>query len=1109
MFKRPVFWILLTLFSVTCIGLTVRYFPEAFPLVTLDLQMDRQAALRSARELALQHNWGPEEFRQAASFQLDRQTQTFVELEAGGTEAFARMLEEDLYSPYTWRIRHFREGETNETLIRFTPRGTPHGFVEKLHEEEPGASLTTDSALSIAVRTAEDTWGIDLNDYERVEESQETLPGGRTDHTFVWERRGVQVGEGKYRLRMVIGGDKLTMLTHFVKIPEAFSRRHQEMRSANNTIAAISVVVVGLLYILGGCIIGVFLLLRKRWILWRKPIMWGFVISFLQVLEGINRWPLTWMSYDTALTASRFLLTQIAILVISFISLGVIVSLAFMAAESLSRKAFPHHIQQWRLWSRGVANSLPVLGRTVAGYLLVSVFWTYEVGLYFFSTKVLGWWTPSEALFQPDVLATYFPWLSSIAISAQAGFLEESLFRAVPIAGAALLGTRFGHRKAWIAGAFVLQALVFSAAHANYPTQPAYARLVELIIPSIGFGLIYLFFGLLPAVILHFGVDVVAFAMPLFVSSAPGTWLNQLTIVLASLIPLLVVLGIRLRAGKWRRISETDYNRAWAVPEKERVVKEPLEWPKRETPGPATVRLVPLAGLVGLVLWFGFTDFRTDAPRLTISRGDATALAEEALSETGMELPENARTLNGIEGRVDQRDRFVWQTGGRELYEELMGEHLEPPHWRIRFVQFEGDVAERAEEFQAFVAGDGEVFRIRHQLPEAQEGASLSEEKARILAHTAIENLYGMDPAKLKKVSAEESRRPNRRDWLFTFADTVNYPLSEGEARIAIEISGDNIGDSRKYVHVPEDWARGERNRNNLTGILVLFCSIILIVALVTGIVGAVVRWSRKDFSVRVFAAFGTVLFGLGVISIINGWPATKARFSTAEPVSNQMFTAIAFPLLGILFLSIGVALLIGLIHNWKREEPDLDWGRAAVWGISSGAFALGVSSLIARVAPSLEPRWAEYASLGSYIPFLAAGMQPVVQYVTATTVLLIIFVTMDRFTRGWTKKKVTASAALVFMGVIITGSGSIDNLWFWIVSGLELGALLLLAYLFVLRFHLALVPLIVGTMMIMGEAGDSVYRAHPASLPGTILAITLTGLFSVFWYESLRKGRS
>jgi len=102
---------------------------------------------------------------------------------------------------------------------------------------------------------------------------------------------------------------------------------------------------------------------------------------------------------------------------------------------------------------------------------------------------------PFRRPLRPNVIANYFPWLSSLAISLQAGFWEECLFRAIPLASAALLGQRFGGKKWWILGALVLQALIFGGGHANYPAQPAYARLVELILPAIGFGVLYLLFA--------------------------------------------------------------------------------------------------------------------------------------------------------------------------------------------------------------------------------------------------------------------------------------------------------------------------------------------------------------------------------------------------------------------------------------------------------------------------------------------------------------------------------------------------------------------------------------------------------------------------------------
>src|SRR5207244_9603149 len=133
-----------------------------------------------------------------------------------------------------------------ETLIRFTPEGEPYGFRVKLPDQEKGESKPVEEARGIAEAAARDGWKIDFGRYQLVEASKDVRPGGRTDHTFVYERQDERIHEGRYRLRLVVGGDRLTELTHFIEIHEAFTRRYEQMRAANDaTNAAASVDVFG------------------------------------------------------------------------------------------------------------------------------------------------------------------------------------------------------------------------------------------------------------------------------------------------------------------------------------------------------------------------------------------------------------------------------------------------------------------------------------------------------------------------------------------------------------------------------------------------------------------------------------------------------------------------------------------------------------------------------------------------------------------------------------------------------------------------------------------------------------------------------------------------
>ena len=100
----------------------------------------------------------------------------------------------------------------------------------------------------------------------------------------------------------------------------------------------------------------------------------------------------------------------------------------------------------------------------------------------------------------------------------------------------------------------------------SIPAQPSYARPVELILPSIGFGLLYLHYGLLPGIVLHYAFDVVLFAIPILLADAPGIWVQKAMIALFVLVPLWVVLVRRAQVGRWTELSPADRNAAWTPP---------------------------------------------------------------------------------------------------------------------------------------------------------------------------------------------------------------------------------------------------------------------------------------------------------------------------------------------------------------------------------------------------------------------------------------------------------------------------------------------------------------------------------------------------------------
>ncbi|MEM7362954.1 MAG: CPBP family intramembrane glutamic endopeptidase, partial [Pseudomonadota bacterium] len=550
MTRNLTIWIAFIAIALASTWYALTYFPKVFSFVSVDIKIDRNQAIDNARALAEKHGWGfAGETRDAASFSVDSTAQTYLELEAGGADVFAEVVELPAWSPYLWTVRLFQESETAEARIQFRPDGRPFGFAERVPEDEERPNISPAQAQSLGENAAIDLWQIDIRSYELIESAQHTRPNGRVDHDFTYEKDDPLLAEARLQVHVTISGDAVSQVQPAVKVPEAFERRYDEMRSANTSIGLGGTVGI-VIYVLLGCGFGCYYLLKRNALQWRAGTFFGVLIGALMAGYYINALPLAWMSYDTSLSAGNYLLLQIGQGVGIGVLLGGVMAVTFIAAEGLSRLAFPHHPQLWRVWSPQSGASPTVAGQTITGYLMAPIMLAMLVTFYGVTGDLWGWWNPSDTLVSPDNLAHYAPWLSPFALSFHAGFWEECLMRAIPLAGAALIGERYGQRNLFIAIAFVAQAIVFGAAHAAYPAQPAYARLVELILPSFIFGALYLRFGLLPAVIMHYVYDIVLMSIPVFATPGDGVMIDRTLLLILALLPVLIVVYRRVQQGQ-------------------------------------------------------------------------------------------------------------------------------------------------------------------------------------------------------------------------------------------------------------------------------------------------------------------------------------------------------------------------------------------------------------------------------------------------------------------------------------------------------------------------------------------------------------------------------
>lgn len=1102
LFYRPVSWVIFVLAAAASVIYIYHNFEKANPLVNVAIQMDRQTALDEAAQLAAEFKIGPDTFRQAAAFRNDYRFQNFTELEAGGLDTFNTIISEGYYSSYYWAVRHFKEQEANEAVFWFKPSGEIYGFHEKIPESEPGAALTQEEALRAAEHHAIYNWDVDLTYYELIEESKTEQLSGRVDHTFVYERTDKAVGEGKFRIKLVVSGDKLTTIEHFVKIPESFDRRYSEMRSANDTLQTISSAAIVLLYGLLGVVLGIFVLIRKRRLIWKPAVYWGMGIALASVfLLSVNSLPFAWFSYDTSTSHSNYLLQQLLGGLMGAIGFGAIMAVSFMAAEGLDRMAFPGHIQWWKIWSKNTGGSLPVLGQTVAGYLFAVIILFIDILFYVTTTTHFGWWSPAGTLSDPNVLATHLPWLESIAISLQAGFWEEALFRAVPIAGVFILTKGKKSRTFWVVMILFVQTLIFGAAHANYAQQPAYARVIEMIVPFTIMGVIYIYYGILPAVIAHYAVDVFWISLPLWVTSETGIWLDRTLVLLFLFLPLLIVFFFRFRNKKWTKVPEAERNSGWETPElNESEQKEPEVFAEIKKLN-IEKWMLPL-GIAGLMLWIYFTPFKTDSPVLELSKKEVIESAKNELQERYEVDLSDWTILSYVDDNVDIRDIFAWQTGGDTTYRQLLGNYLAPPHWVIRLVKITGDAEEKTEEYRVRIANDGTILSASHKIPEKQQGENLTQIEAQKIADKALNQHFSIDRTELKEISVSPEKLENRTDWEFTYADTANFLLDRGQGRYTVEVSGKEVTNVYSYVHIPEEWERSYNDARSKKTVIRTVGNILVAGIIFMGLILAIIRWTRKKFHLKIFIRF-TLLFAL--LFALDNWinrDSLIAGYNTQVPLQNYITTLLISITISGVFFSLFSGIIIGATPGWLPVNSKAET-RNLLYVVGFGLLAAGVWAAIGEMVPQTSPRWLDYSFLNGSIPWLGLAVSGTTNIIFYPAFIIVLFLGTHIFTKAWTANQWIGVVFFSVAGWALMAL-NFENYLNWFISGLAVALFFWAAYYYFIRFHFEWIPVGIGLLPMMKMAKEMVISSNVNYIIGGTLMIIISFAILFGWTRLL-----
>ncbi|HEV2195645.1 MAG TPA: CPBP family intramembrane glutamic endopeptidase [Candidatus Acidoferrum sp.] len=960
-----------------------KYFFQAFPEASVNFQVSREEALARAQKFVTGLGENLIGYKSSIIFDLDEDAKVYLERQLGLREA-NRLMSSELNIWY-WEVRFFKPLQEEEFEVHVSPSGQIVSYDHKIEEARAGASLERGLAQSAAQDFLTAKLGMNLRSWDALsEEANSKKKPNRTDWTFTWEKHGFRAKDAPYRLQVTMQGDRVGRSEEILKVPEAWERSFQRLRSANDTLELVFVVLyIALLAV--AVWFGIKLTLQGQ-TRWRGAILLGLLAAALLFLQSLNEWPLWSASYDTKVSYATFLAGKVGSAILFAVLSALTITLVLPGAEPLYRSSWPERLRLSKTFTLRGLRSKEFFSASVVGLSLAAVHIGYVVGFYVLANW-LGAWAPQEVNYQESV-NTLFPWISGAAIGLLAATNEEFTFRlfAIPFF------TKFTKSR-WLA--VIVPAFLWSFLHSNYPQEPAYVRGIEIGLIGIVAGVVMLRWGILATLIWHYTVDASLVGLFLLRSNSLYFKVSGAVVAAAAFAPLLFA-GISCLARGGFEAGEDLRNSATPPPNLDLALAQPSS-----TSAVATRRYNALApGMIaflgvcllagGLLVWRLKPESIGDYLKLSVDAKTVRANADQALRGRGAD-PRSYKCAVVFADVVDPvTNEFLRERVGIARVNEIYDKQVPGALWQARYFR-DG----QPEEYAIKLKPDGSLFALQHKIAEDAPGVSLKKEEAVVRAEKYLREVKKMDLSQWTLVETDSETRPHRVDHLLTWQ--LNRPIdsnvsppsdasSHAYLRVRVAVLGDEVTDYRRsyfprsgsadedepasegfstFIKIPDDWRR-KREEATLPREALTFGPIVLLVGLGLTVliiffknlrseVARAIPWKRLSL----WAAWGLGAFYV-FFALSDRIPNTLNLYNTAVPFNTTLGILGIFALLGGPFNFGVLVLLFGVAWYYAKlafgEDALTGWAgmpgkyyRDALWiGLGGSSVLLGLERFLA-----------------------------------------------------------------------------------------------------------------------------------------------------------------
>lgn len=1030
--------------AVVSFAISQRYFRSTFPEASLDLRVDRTDSESIARNFLLARGLRPDQYRHTAIFTYDDFAKLYLE-RAFGLDQLNRLTAGPVHL-WRWTNRWFRPQQEEEFDVDVTPAGEVVRFSHVIPENQAGKDLDAGSARAIAEAFLTQTMKRALGDLELLESQANKRPA-RTDHTFTWKQKSVDLGDGSLRISVSIDGDDVAGYSEFVKVPEQWTRDYEKLRSRNMSAQGVDEAFYSLLGI--AMVVTLILRLRDHDAPIRMAARFGLAGTLLYFLSQINNFPLAESSYRTTDSYSSFVARYFSLTAISALGVGTVIFFLVAAAEPEYRQGFPHLISLRRYFSWKGLRTKSFFLANVVGLTLAFFFFAYQTVFYYCANR-LGAWAPSDIPFTNE-LNTRIPWMGVLFMGFFPAVSEEMQFRAFAVPFLAKLLRS-------MPAAIILAAFNWAFLHSAYPNEPFFIRGLEVGLGGILIGVVMLRFGIVATLIWHYSVDALYSAFLLLRSSNHYLLVSGAATAGIMLLPLGLSLFAYLKTGTFE--DETELTNAAqglsraAHPTQEGIVPvelayRPLSRGRLKLAGALTVICAGIAFVP--VYRFG------EGVKVRMTAHEAVSAAGNYLRSQRVDPGTYRHSVRLLENVSPSAVRYLVEHVSVKQADHVYRTATQMLGWEVRYFR----PLEVEERRILFDPTDRMFVDSRHTLDENAPGTTLQMEQARSLAEKALlEHGYKLSEFDLQNSSGEQ--RKARKDYRFVWqakpGDSRN--IAEEKYRVAVDIAGDQVTSVSDWFYLPDEWER-EQQKTGLLNTVLSTCGILFGLILFTRAIILFVHQVRHgEIPWRRAAPVGAAMAVAVLLSELNGLPNIEQSYNTSIPLSTFWLQVgiglVLAPILAGLGLWLLVALALSLFpkaqHVLSRRAGAV-WRRdaavAAVLGLATIAAFDNIEAMLTSVLPTyFSPRISlAPSSLDTWLPALPPFFSALIGSIALISGLGV-FVAMLR--TGWERRAwwMWMGCALLLVSLGPSGAHSWREflvVWMW-------GALSLAIVVWILR---------------------------------------------------------